>query len=82
MKTLAKAFPQARVQGIEPVAELSQQVAILNGISGDDLREGDALQLPFAYNSFGWVMETGVLRPFAAGPRPWRRWRDWLAMAC
>jgi trans-aconitate methyltransferase len=46
MKTLVKAFPQAWVQGIEPVAELRQQAEILNEISSDDLREGDALQLP------------------------------------
>ena len=61
MKALAMAFPQARVQGIEPVAELRQQAERLNGISGADLREGDALQLPFADNSVDWVVETGVL---------------------
>jgi ubiquinone/menaquinone biosynthesis C-methylase UbiE len=57
MKALATAFPQARVQGIEPVAELRQQAKILNGISGDDLREGDA------------VVETGVLHHIRHWPQ-------------
>ena len=69
MKALASAFPQARVQGIEPVAELRQQAAIINGISGADLREGDALQLPFADDSFDWVVETGVLHHIRHWPR-------------
>jgi ubiquinone/menaquinone biosynthesis C-methylase UbiE len=61
MKALASAFPQARVQGFEPEAELRQQAEIINGISSADLREGDALQLPYADDSFDWVVETGVL---------------------
>jgi ubiquinone/menaquinone biosynthesis C-methylase UbiE len=69
MKALATAFPQARVQGIEPVAELRQQAGILNGISSDDLREGDALQLPFADDSFDWVVETGVLHHIRHWPQ-------------
>ncbi len=69
MKALSLAFPQARVQGIEPVAELRQQAELMNGISGEDLREGDALQLPFADNSIDWVVETGVLHHI----RDWRR---------
>ena len=69
MKALASAFPQSRVQGIEPVAELRQQAEIINGISGADLREGDALQLPFADDSFDWVVETGVLHHIRHWPR-------------
>jgi ubiquinone/menaquinone biosynthesis C-methylase UbiE len=69
MKALATAFPQARVQGIEPVAELRQQAEIQNGISGDDLLEGDALQLPFADDSFDWVVETGVLHHIRHWPK-------------
>jgi len=61
MKALVTAFPGACVQGIEPVAELRQQANILNGIPGEDLVAGSALQLPFADNSFDWVVETGVL---------------------
>ena len=62
-------FLEARVQGIEPVAELRQQAEILNEISSDDLREGDALQLPFADDSFDWVVETGVLHHIRHWPR-------------
>ena len=69
MKALATAFPQARVQGIEPVAELRQQAEIQNGISSLDLREGDALQLPFADDSFDWVVETGVLHHIRHWPK-------------
>jgi ubiquinone/menaquinone biosynthesis C-methylase UbiE len=69
MKALASAFLQARVQGIEPVAELRQQAEIINGISGADLREGDALQMPFADDSFDWVVETGVLHHIRHWPR-------------
>ncbi|MCS5694104.1 class I SAM-dependent methyltransferase [Cyanobium sp. FGCU-6] len=68
-KTLATAFRQARVQGIEPVAELRQQAEIQNGISGDDLREGDALQQPFAVDSFDWVVGTGVLHHIRHWPQ-------------
>jgi ubiquinone/menaquinone biosynthesis C-methylase UbiE len=69
MKALATAFPQARVQGIEPVAELRQQAEIQNGISAQDLREGDALQLPFADDSFDWVVETGILHHIRNWPK-------------
>jgi ubiquinone/menaquinone biosynthesis C-methylase UbiE len=69
MKTLSIAFPQARVQGIEPVAELRQQAEIQNGIGSDALREGDALQLPFADDSFDWVVETGVLHHIRDWPQ-------------
>jgi ubiquinone/menaquinone biosynthesis C-methylase UbiE len=61
MKVLSTAFPQARVEGIEPVAELRQQAELLSGISSDVLRYGNALELPFADDSFDWVVETGVL---------------------
>jgi len=47
MKKLAKAYPHARVQGIEPVVEMRQQAENQNGISSGYLREGDDLQLPF-----------------------------------
>lgn len=69
MKALATAFPQARVQGIEPVAELRQQAEIQNGISGDDLREGDAMQLPFADDSFAWVVKTDMLHHIFHWPK-------------
>ena len=69
MKALASAFPQARVQGIEPGAELRQQSEIIYGISGADLREGDAQQLPCAGDSFDWVVETGALHHIRNSPR-------------
>jgi ubiquinone/menaquinone biosynthesis C-methylase UbiE len=69
MMAMAKAFPQARVQGIEPVRELRHQAKILNGVSDEDLQEGNALNLPFADDSFDWVVETGVLHHI----RDWRR---------
>lgn len=69
MKSLAVAFPQARVEGIEPVAELRQQGMILNGISSADLREGNALNLQFADDSFDWVVETGVLHHIRHWPQ-------------
>lgn len=69
MKTLASAFPLALVKGIEPVAELRQQAEIQNGIGSDALREGDALQLPFADDSFDWVVETGVLHHIRDWPQ-------------
>jgi ubiquinone/menaquinone biosynthesis C-methylase UbiE len=82
MKTLATAFPQPRVQGIKPVSELRQQVEIQNGISSDDLREGDGLQLPFSDDSFNWVLKTSVPHHIRTGPGPCSRWRGWPAMAC
>jgi len=69
MQTLAQAFPQARVEGIEPVAELREQALRIHGIDASRLREGDALHLPFADDSFDWVVETGVLHHI----RDWRR---------
>ena len=52
MTALVMAFPEMRMQGIEPVAKLRQQAAILNRISGKDLRERDPVQLPSADDSF------------------------------
>jgi len=57
------------VKGIEPVAELRQQAEIQNGIGSDPLREGDALQLPFADDSFDWVVETGLLHHIRDWPQ-------------
>lgn len=61
VQALTQAFPDARVEGIEPVAELREQAQLIYGIDASQLREGDALQLPFSDNSFDWVVETGVL---------------------
>jgi ubiquinone/menaquinone biosynthesis C-methylase UbiE len=69
MQALAQAFPEARVEGIEPVAELREQALRIHGIDPSRLREGDALHLPFADDSFDWVVETGVLHHI----RDWKR---------
>lgn len=69
MKALASAFPQARVQGIKPVAELRKQAEIMNRNSSAYLRERNALQLPFADDSFDWVVEMGVLHHMRLWPR-------------
>jgi SAM-dependent methyltransferase len=61
MQALMQDFPEARVEGIEPVAELREQAQRIHGIDASRLQEGDALQLPFADDSFDWVVETGVL---------------------
>jgi ubiquinone/menaquinone biosynthesis C-methylase UbiE len=69
MQTLAQAFPEAHVEGIEPVAELLEKALRIHGIDASRLREGDALHLPFADDAFDWVVETGVLHHI----RDWRR---------
>jgi ubiquinone/menaquinone biosynthesis C-methylase UbiE len=51
------------------VAKLRPQAYIQNGISNDDLRECDALQLPFDEDSFNWVVETGVLHHIRHWPK-------------
>jgi ubiquinone/menaquinone biosynthesis C-methylase UbiE len=61
MKHMALAFPEALIQGIEPVAELRQQAVNINEISPSDLLEGCARRLPFCDDSFDWVVETGIL---------------------
>jgi ubiquinone/menaquinone biosynthesis C-methylase UbiE len=69
MQALAQAFPKARVEGIEPVAELQEQALRIHGIDASRLCEGDALHLPFADDSFDWVVETWMLHHI----RDWKR---------
>jgi ubiquinone/menaquinone biosynthesis C-methylase UbiE len=52
MQALAQAFPEPCVEGIKPVAELYEQAQSLNGSAASQLGERDALQLPFADDSF------------------------------
>lgn len=52
--------PGLRIAGIEPVKEL-REVAYANGISKEELTDGDALQLKFNNNEFDLVCEFGVL---------------------
>jgi ubiquinone/menaquinone biosynthesis C-methylase UbiE len=57
---LQSVFPDSRVVGIEPVAEMRAE-AFARGISEDAVIEGDALALPFRDDEFDWVIETGAL---------------------
>lgn len=52
--------PNLGVKGVEPVAEL-REVAYRNGVSKDDLVDGDALALRFDDGAFDLVCEFGVL---------------------
>lgn len=60
MVALADTFPEAQVQGVEPVEEL-RKVAYGKGLSESDLIEGSAASLPFADKSFDVVSMFGVL---------------------
>ena len=57
---MRSARPDLAVKGIEPVAEL-REVAYRNGISREDLVEGDALALPYRDGEFDLVCEFGAL---------------------
>jgi len=57
---LSDALPGARIVGIEPVAEL-RKIGHDNGVPAEQLCDGDALALPFADDSFDFVIETAVL---------------------
>jgi ubiquinone/menaquinone biosynthesis C-methylase UbiE len=52
--------PAVRRAGVEPVEEL-RRVAYEQGVAIDEIRAGDARQLPFADESFDLVCEFGVL---------------------
>jgi len=60
VEKLKTRWPRARVMGVEPVAAL-REVGYAKGISRQELVDGDALNLPFANDSFDFVIETGVL---------------------
>ena len=52
--------PQVKVVGIEPVSEL-RQIGYQNGLSEDELIDGDAMKLNFQDGEFDMVCEFGVL---------------------
>lgn len=52
--------PGVKIVGIEPVKEL-REIGYRNGISPEELIEGDALKLPFREGEFDMVCEFGVL---------------------
>ncbi|VVC83064.1 class I SAM-dependent methyltransferase [Sideroxydans sp. CL21] len=53
-------FPGLRVVGVEPSPEL-RQIGHDKGLSQEELRDGDALNLAFANGAFDLVCEFGVL---------------------
>ncbi len=53
-------LPGVRIHGIEPSASL-REVGYQNGVSPDDLQDGNALKLPFADNSWDVVCAFGIL---------------------
>jgi ubiquinone/menaquinone biosynthesis C-methylase UbiE len=55
-----KKCPGIRIIGIEPVKEL-RQIGYQNGLSHDELIDGDALKLDFRDGEFDMVCEFGVL---------------------
>jgi ubiquinone/menaquinone biosynthesis C-methylase UbiE len=60
LELLTSDLPGARLIGIEPVAAL-REVGYAKGLSPDQLIDGSGEALPFADNSFDFVIETGVL---------------------
>ena len=57
---LSQELPHARLVGLEPVAGL-REVGYSKGLSTEQLIDGSGEALPFADNSFDFVIETGVL---------------------
>lgn len=57
---LTHKLPDVRIIGIEPVAAL-REIGYENGMSRDNLIEGDATHLQYADNSFDLVCECAVL---------------------
>jgi len=58
--TLKRALPDIRAVGVEPSAEL-REVGYANGLSKDELIDGDAMNLSFDDGSFDLVCEFGAL---------------------
>ena len=71
VRMLKEAWPAATIMGVEPVAALRAE-AHKGGLSGDEIREGDALSLAFADGSFDYVIATGVLHHIADPDRALR----------
>ena len=60
LRYLKAMFPDLRIVGIEPSPEL-RKVGHDNGLSQEDLVDGDAMKLAFSNGSFDLVCEFGVL---------------------
>ena len=61
VRAIRNEFPDARVVGVEPVAQLRAVGLARGDLTADSLIEGDATALDFQDNAFDWVIETGVL---------------------
>ncbi|MEJ0067160.1 MAG: class I SAM-dependent methyltransferase [Caulobacteraceae bacterium] len=61
IRALRNAFPDARIVGVEPVAELRATGLATGDLGVDTLIDGDATALEFEGDAFDWVVETGVL---------------------
>jgi ubiquinone/menaquinone biosynthesis C-methylase UbiE len=57
---LSATLSECRIVGVEPVEAL-REVGYSRGLSREMLVEGDAMLLPFADDSFDFVIETGML---------------------
>jgi ubiquinone/menaquinone biosynthesis C-methylase UbiE len=77
LRHIRKVWPDMAVKGVEPVAEL-RQVAYKNGITREELVDGDATQLPFADGEFDLVCEFGVLHHIRT---PWLAVREMLRVS-
>jgi len=60
IKYLKKFFPKIKIIGIEPVKEL-REIAYSQGVSKEELIEGDATKLNFKNSEFDLVCEFGIL---------------------
>ena len=60
MAWISSHYPDAVVQGVEPVAEL-REIAYRKGIPPNQLTEGDANQLAFPDDSFDCVLALGIM---------------------
>jgi ubiquinone/menaquinone biosynthesis C-methylase UbiE len=68
LNRLGRDLPGVELTGVEPVAEL-RAIGHASGIAPGRLIEGDATALPFADNSFDFVIETGMLHHVARPER-------------
>ncbi|MGA2852269.1 MAG: methyltransferase domain-containing protein [Terracidiphilus sp.] len=70
-------LPNVRIVGIEPSSEL-RRVGVENGLSDDELMDGDAMALAFADGSFDLVCEFGALHHI---PKPSKAVSEMLRVA-
>lgn len=74
---LKQSHPSLRVVGIEPSSEL-RELAYIKGLSGDELTDGDAHNLPYQNGAFDLVCEFSILHHL---PNPSKAVREMLRVA-